>query len=46
MNFEHPSTFDTMAMNDELKRSVMGDQSWKNLEEELLVVRDTRDREV
>ncbi|VVB18211.1 unnamed protein product [Arabis nemorensis] len=25
VNFEHPSTFDTMAMNDELKRSVMGD---------------------
>lgn len=25
VNLEHPSTFDTMAMNDELKRSVMGD---------------------
>ncbi|VVB14973.1 unnamed protein product [Arabis nemorensis] len=25
VNLEHPSTFDTMAMNDELKRKVMGD---------------------
>ncbi|VVB14974.1 unnamed protein product [Arabis nemorensis] len=25
VNFEHPSTFETMAMDDELKRSVMGD---------------------
>ncbi|CAA0403280.1 unnamed protein product [Arabidopsis thaliana] len=25
VNLEHPSTFDTMAMNEELKRSVMGD---------------------
>ncbi|KFK26000.1 hypothetical protein AALP_AA8G189900 [Arabis alpina] len=25
VNLEHPPTFDTMAMNDELKRSVMGD---------------------
>ncbi|ESQ41770.1 hypothetical protein EUTSA_v10015279mg [Eutrema salsugineum] len=25
VNFEHPSTFDTLAMNEELKRSVLGD---------------------